>query len=506
MLNKLNQPKGSTIGVLQDGRSVEEAIGDASRIVKFSSGASQALFPALMDKLTSFAHGTPGTQSTFRVFGYGSSVGVGAQIDPSQAPVMKFFELLQKAINFGRIYPMEVRNKSVNGSAVNNFLANQWPETIAEGITPDLALFIYGMNDFPSANYNAGATFGKNGFKPRLKSAIQKVRDAGGDVVLTTTPHPFITEYDWTLPATVNQVWPTFVAMPVPPEGITPPVSQSNTEFMWNGKLIKAGVRFLRGNDAIRQVAVEMGCVLIDVEKYWFDAVAKYGERALYNPGQQVHPNLLGHQQSYWKAFEEFFDNVNSNGWIAPDVAKFAVLDVGGTGLQPPKREADIDLQADGVRTIAYARRDKHGRVVEQLDMDGTLTRRNFTSAEPTPSAPGYTTTWFEKHGRDRGLFEVGDTLTIPIANRSEYELTVSMWSSGQFAWAQYTKVLVVNREGKVTIQEIGVLDNTPGDGGSSTPTGGGRLYSLEAVTNGVKLTAKSPGSNLKYKIAGFTA
>lgn len=509
MSSKFNQPRGATVGVLRDGRTVQEAIDDANRIVRFSSGASQALFPSLMDKLTSFKHGMPGTQSTFRVYGYGSSVGVGATVGAENAPVVKFFELLQKAINFGSIYPMEYQNKSANGSAVNDFLAKQWPETVATGVFPDLALFIYGMNDFPSASYNAGATFGPNGFKARMKAAIQRVRDAGGDVVLTTTPHPYIDEYDWTLPNSVNQVWPKFTALPVAPEDLVPPVSQSNTEFMWKGKLIKAGVRFLRGNDAIRQIAVEMGCVLIDVEKYWFDAVAKYGEAMLFNRTpviQTVHPNLLGHQQSYWKAFEEFFANVNSNGWIAPDVAKFSTLDVGGTGLVPSAKGADVDFQADGVRPVAYVRRDKHGRILEQMDMDGTVTRKSYTSGNPTPSAPGYTSTWFEKHSRDRGLFQAGDTLTIPIANRSEFELTLSVWSSGQYSWAQYAKYLVVNREGVVTLTEIGSVDTTPADGGSSGALGGKRLFSVAPVANGVLFTNKQAGSNLKYKIAGFGA
>lgn len=32
MLNKLNQPKGSTIGVLKDGRTVQEAIDELEKI------------------------------------------------------------------------------------------------------------------------------------------------------------------------------------------------------------------------------------------------------------------------------------------------------------------------------------------------------------------------------------------------------------------------------------------------------------------------------------------
>ncbi|MGK3424335.1 hypothetical protein ACSLND_25375, partial [Escherichia coli] len=84
----------------------------------------------------------------------------------------KFFEYMNDTLNKQRIYPINFTNKSVNGSTINNFIVNQWPEVVTEGIYPDIALFIYGMNDFPTAQYNAGQTFNENGFKQRLRNAI----------------------------------------------------------------------------------------------------------------------------------------------------------------------------------------------------------------------------------------------------------------------------------------------------------------------------------------------
>lgn len=84
--------------------------------------------------------------------------------------------------------------------------------------------------------------------------------------MLTTTPHPNISEYSWSMPAGISQIWPSYSPAPVSDNNIIPSAANSNVTFEWNGVNIQAGVRFLRGNDAIRKIAVEMGCVLIDVE------------------------------------------------------------------------------------------------------------------------------------------------------------------------------------------------------------------------------------------------
>lgn len=475
---------------------------DIGSSVRAASGVSQALFPKLMNKLTAYRHGVSGYQDLFRAYGFGSSVEVGATLpDPAtQAPIAKFFECLNKTVNKQGIYPLTFENRGVNGSSINNFIVNQWPGVVAEGVYPDIALFVYGMNDFPTANYNAGQTFNENGFKQRLRTAINLVREAGGDVVLTTTPHPNIGEYSWSMPPSVNQVWPSFSPLPVSDEDIIPSAAESNVTFEWNGVNIQAGVRFLRGNDAIRQIAVEMGCVLIDVEKYWFDAVAKYGETALFNRTpeiQTVHPNLLGHQQSYWLAFEEFFANMDKTGWIPPVANSYDVFSVGGTALNPNPKTADIDLQSNGIRAWAYGLRDKYARLIYASDLLGKISKWSYTSQSPTSSAPGYSLEWTEYHSRTGGLYTTGDIIPVAIPNRTSMKVFIDVWTSAQTGWAQTIEVIAVNREGVVSYTIVGVHDNTPN---------GNRLFTVTVGSGVLNINVLQVNSSVKYHISGFNS
>lgn len=89
---------------------------------------------------------------------------------------------------------------------------------------------------------------------------------------------------------------------------MTPPASLSviYQDPLGNGILIPVSQRHLHINQLMRQAALEAGCAVIDVERYWFEAVSAQGEAALFNAGETVHPNLLGHQLSYQKAINEF--------------------------------------------------------------------------------------------------------------------------------------------------------------------------------------------------------
>ncbi|NHJ27343.1 SGNH/GDSL hydrolase family protein [Klebsiella quasipneumoniae subsp. similipneumoniae] len=498
---KLASKDGAGLVATETGRTVEASI-------RAASGSSQALFPKFINKLTAYRHGVTGYQDLFRAYGFGSSVQVGATLpDPAtQAPIAKFFEYLNKTLNKQGIYPLTFENRGVNGSSINNFIVNQWPGVVAEGVYPDIALFVYGMNDFPTANYNAGQTFNENGFKQRLRTAINLVREAGGDVVLTTTPHPNIGEYSWSMPPSVNQIWPSFSPLPVSDENIIPSAAESNVTFEWNGVSIQAGVRFLRGNDAIRQIAVEMGCVLIDVEKYWFDAVAKYGEAALFNRTpeiQTVHPNLLGHQQSYWLAFEDFFRNLDRNGWVPAVANHYDLFDVGGSALNPNPKGADIDLMSNGIRPAAYIHRDKFARPLLTVDQSGVRTLFAYTSQNPA-SNPGYSISWIEYDTRFKGLFSAGDIQPVAIPNRTTQRIFIDAWSSAQNTWTQCLELFVANREGAVSIAVVSELDTTPdGSGGTS---GGRRLFSVSAGAGVLNITANVDLTTLKVRVGGFNS
>ena len=498
---RLSSKEGASLVATETGRTVEASI-------RAASGSSQALFPNFVNKLTAYRHGVSGYQNLFRLYGFGSSVGVGATLpDPAtQAPVAKFFEYMNDTLNKQRIYPINFTNKSVNGSTINNFIVNQWPEVVAEGIYPDIALFIYGMNDFPTAQYNAGQTFNENGFKQRLRNAINLVREAGGDVVLTTTPHPNISEYSWSMPAGISQIWPSSSPAPVSDNNIIPSAANSNVTFEWNGVNIQAGVRFLRGNDAIRKIAVEMGCVLIDVEKYWFDAVAKYGETALFDRTpeiQTVHPNLLGHQQSYWLAFEDFFRNLDRNGWIPAVANHYDVFDVGGKATFPNPRTADIDLQSNGIRANAYIHRDQFARPLLTIGQTGVRTQTWYTSQDPATNA-GYNISWIDYGTRFQGLVNEGEVKSIAIPNRTTQRILIDAWSSAQNTWTECLELLVANREGTISISITGELDTTPPAGGGTS--GGRRLFSVAAGSGTLKITVNTNLTTLKVRVGGFNA
>lgn len=301
-------------------------------------------------------------------------------------------------------------------------------------------------------------------------------------------------------------VWPSYSPKPVADESLIPPVSESVVDIEWNGKTIQAGVRFLRGNDAMRQIAVEMGCVLIDAEKYWFDAVAKYGEAALFDtvPAiQTVHPNLLGHQSSYHQAFKDFFDNIDKSGWIAPAPSHNNLFDVGGSALYPQPKTADVDLMANGVRDNAFINRDKFARPLFTQDQTGLITRTSYTSQAPTVNSPGYSLKWMEMHSRAKGLFAAGETQAIPIPNRASVRVLIDVWTSSATNWSQFVELLVTNREGVVQYTVIGNHDFTPVAGGGSSQ-GGSRLFTLSTGDGTLIVNIALKNSTLKYKVEGF--
>ena len=492
-----------------DGKTVQEHIDNLMSQDYQYSGITMALFPRLMAKLSAYRHGNPSYQTEFRLWGFGSSVGNGATIGGNSSPytpIAKFFEYMNSTINRTNLYPFTKSNKSVDGSSINDFLTRDWDAATSGGLYPDLALFVYGMNDFPTALYNAGATFGENGFKERLRKAIRTVKSAGGDVVLTTTPHPHMGRYNWSMPSAVSQVWPSPSPAPVSDDNIIPSAANSAIDIVWKGKSIRVAHRFLRGNDAIRQVGVEEGCVVIDIEKFDFDARATVGEDAMFDLGQTVHPNYKGHELTYQRGIKALFNGMDQNAIILPAPAKLPTITVGGSALYPQPGTADVDLMAIGQRSLAYAKRDQFARVIEQIDQNGLLTKTSYTSQSPTTSSPGYSLQWLEYFSRTKGLYAANDTLIIEIPNRTSKKIMIDAWTSAQTSWAQFMELLVTNREGVVTYTVIGNHDQTPpaGGGSGSPTTGGSRLFTITISGGSLVITALVDLTSLKYRIIGF--
>lgn len=277
------------------------------------------------------------------IVGYGSSVGVGATLPDAatQAPVAKFSSILKSVVDPANIFNFVTYNDSVNGSTVSQ-AQTALAGSIAAGHTPKICVLAYGMNDGEVAIFNSGQTY------PAVYTSIMKfvtsARASGADVILMTTPHHKCSGFSYTMPGGVDQLYPTFVANPVGPEQLIPPASASNitADFLGTGVNLTASHRHLRVNQAMRQAATDAGIPLIDVERYWFKAVAKYGEDALFNPGETVHPNLLGHQNSYWLAIKEFIESL---GWQTAQEGQEPRLNgLVGVNKEVPAAVVDIDL------------------------------------------------------------------------------------------------------------------------------------------------------------------
>ncbi|MFA5206231.1 MAG: SGNH/GDSL hydrolase family protein [Lentisphaeria bacterium] len=276
------------------------------------SAAAPGQPPAPLSHLASLLKLRNSQPVTITIVGFGSSVGVGATLpDPAvQAPVKYLGARLKAAFPAAKKLEVVCDNRSLNGSILSQFLndvpTGNWNAYLKEGKKPTLVVFAYGMNDGFPAMYNASQP--PPFFRSQLVAAIRLVQAAGADPVILTSPHP-ISTVAWAMPATYRQAYPTAVPAPVGPEQMSPPASRSVVlqDPLGTGRRIPVSVRHLHLNQLMREVARETGCAVIDAERCWFEAVAaRGGDAALFNAGETVHPNLLGHQVSYQQAIDQF--------------------------------------------------------------------------------------------------------------------------------------------------------------------------------------------------------
>lgn len=278
--------------------------------------ASAADLPRFMNTIRAYRHDL---QAQIPIVGVGSSVGNGAALpDPStDAPVAYFKTQLESVFDPGNLYNVVVSNQSVNGSVITDFPA-AWAAVLAIGYTtPGIVVFAYGMNDQQPAAYNSGQTF--PGFNSQFRSAVKTVRDAGWDAVIATSPHCSVARFPslLSMPPAVPQTYPTAISAPVSDAALQPSAATGSitADFLGDGTTITLSHRALRINQAMRNVAREFNCPLIDAEAYWFEALQKYklltgtmtgAEGSLYDGAENVHPNLLGHQLSYQRGIRDF--------------------------------------------------------------------------------------------------------------------------------------------------------------------------------------------------------
>lgn len=271
---------------------------------------AQIIAAALPNLMTAIRSYDDAAAPTLRVLGVGSSVGAGATLPTpaTQAPVARFGARLAQTINpLGNLH-LATTNGSVNGSVAIDFTISSAyanAKTTAGGV-PTTALFCYGMNDGFVGAYHQGQTF--PGFYAEMKRNVQMVLNDGGDAVICTTPHPHTGRVDWTSAVSPINYPPGGVAVPA----FTTAASVVTADWLGTGQPVPASARHIRINQVMRAVAAEMGVPLIDVERYWFQAVAEHGQDALFDTGEYAHPNLLGHQLSYWKAIDAFMVGLQS--------------------------------------------------------------------------------------------------------------------------------------------------------------------------------------------------
>lgn len=334
--------------VIADVGAAGTATGDALRAAYGARGeTAQSVAAALPNLMAAVRTYDDSTTPTLRILGFGSSVAVGATLpDPStQAPVARFGARLAQTINaLGNLH-LATTNGSVNGSTATDFTASSAYANAktAAGGTPTVALFCYGMNDGFTGAYHQGQTF--PGFYAALKADVQAVLNDGGDAIIVTTPHPrcgMASSWD----GAVAPV--TYPASGTPIPAFTAAASVVTADWLGNGRPVAASYRHLRINQTMRAVAAELGVPLIDAERYWFAAVANYGESALFNTSEYAHPNLLGHQSSYWAAIDAFMVGLQtppvSTAVPRPVQQVFAVKDSNATRTSTTTLTDDTQL------------------------------------------------------------------------------------------------------------------------------------------------------------------
>jgi lysophospholipase L1-like esterase len=304
--------------------------------------AQRPSFNALPRLLSALAGYNEYTDPAINIVGLGSSVGNGASLpDPStQAPVKYLASKLKSCLDVGNVFNINSYNKSVDGSTISEW-ETPFNQVIAEGHTPKLLVLAYGMNDSGADIFNAGQTY--PAIEKHLRNIITKSRSLGSDVIVMTTPHHKCSAITYALNPANPQYYPTYLAAPVGVEAMTPPASKSNItgDFTSSGTQITVSARHLRVNQMFRKVAAEFGVPVIDAEYFWFKALEKYGEAAMFNTGELLHPNLLGHQQSYHAAIDMFIEGLQRQASQSIEAQLYGNI---GINSQSPAAVLDIEI------------------------------------------------------------------------------------------------------------------------------------------------------------------
>jgi hypothetical protein len=289
-------------------------------------GTVQAALPNLMAAIRNYDdHAAP----TLRIIGLGSSVGLGPNggLDNTNSTTAYLVSSLVPWLNRLGNQVWSSYNGSVAGSTINGGAYGDYAtaKTNAGGV-PNLVLLTYGMNEGTPGQYYAGLTL--PGVYSSGASLIEEITADGADVIILGTPHLNTATYTYSWGGPFNY-----------PDGTQTPLMSNAVVNIENvdGVTVPANYYHLRVNEQLRQLASDTGCLFLDVERYWLQAVANYGLSALFNSGQTVHPNLFGFQQSFFLAINDFITSIRRStvrpGVVAGRRSGWRMTTVGASGI-----------------------------------------------------------------------------------------------------------------------------------------------------------------------------
>lgn len=467
----------------RDNNPLTDRIELMSKGGRVSLGAMPNLIRALHDYRTDIP-------AAIQIVGLGSSVGNGATLaSPTvDAPPYYFSTRLQNRANRAGIYSFATYQRSANGTTVFQGDTIAWPALLAEPLTPKVVLICFGMNDGQAAQFNSGQGF--PACYNNMRSLCMKIRAAGADPIICTTPHPHSTRNSFSIfSLSIPATYPTSITAPVADAALIPTVATSTitNDVLNNGKSIPYSHRHLRANEAYRRVAVELGVALIDVERYWFEAVGMYGEDALFGAAEYVHPNLLGHQLSYQRAIDDFIAAAFDPGLFETNAGALA----GRIGINVISPTAGLEVYPQDATDSSVKLRAQSGTLALEVANDGTV---------KTHLAPNMWRPWSERKyfasntafslQTAQDLYNIGAASPISIAIPDG---TMCLKVFGfQAGIGRQTSLVYYTGNGSAVLSTTSIFSAGPG------------VYTLSSAGASVIITPVASNTNIRYVVENY--
>lgn len=241
-------------------------------------------------------------------------------------------------------------------------------------------------------------------------------------------------------------------------EELTPTTANSApiVDAIGDGRTIPISHRHYRVNQAMRRAAVDLGVPLIDVEYYWFKAVAENGQDALFNAGEFNHPNLLGHQLSYWQAIYDFVDSL-SESYQSPVQQNTLIVD--RLGINDTLPDATLSVKQKNSSDDILSAKDTDG--VEKVGVSSlgemTLTEK-LTTARDVDHFIGGSSNCNERRGNFLNR-PAASSNTIPTETNNGGIVRITARQAG--IGTQFELVAWANQAGTASVSSAGGVGPT---------------------------------------------